>query len=73
MSEVRDAFWIIWSPTGSTPPSKRHTDYLEAVREAERLARAARGGAEFYVMRAETMSVVDDMRRIDFDSGQPPF
>lgn len=73
MSEVRDAFWIIWSPTGSKPPSKRHTDYLEAVREAERLARAARGGTEFYVMRAETMRVVVDMKCVDFDSGQPPF
>ncbi|MDN7658475.1 hypothetical protein [Burkholderia cenocepacia] len=73
MSEMRDAFWIVWCPTGSTPPSKRHTDYLEAIREAERLARASRGGAEFYVMRAETMRVVDYMRRIDFDSGQPPF
>ncbi|CAJ3096557.1 Uncharacterised protein [Burkholderia pseudomallei] len=73
MSEVRDAFWIIWSPTGSTPPSKRHTDYLEAIREAERLARAARGGAEFYVMRAETMRVVDDMKCVNFDSGLPPF
>ncbi|CAN0620303.1 protein of unknown function [Burkholderia multivorans] len=43
------------------------------MREAERLARAARGGAEFYVMRAETMRVIDDMKRVDFDGSNAPF
>jgi len=44
-------FWIIWTPTGSTPPKVRHSIRGEAVSEAERLARLT-PGAEFYVLEA---------------------
>lgn len=42
-------FWLVWSPTGKTSPSKRHDLKEEAAAEAERLARA-NPGAEFYVL-----------------------
>ena len=48
-------FWIIWSPTGSYPPSKRHYDYGAAKQEAERLAGTV-PKAEFFVMRAVSRS-----------------
>ena len=65
MTEMKDMFWLVWCPTGHHPPSYRHTDYLEAVREAERLAKEI-PGKEFYVLGAETMRVVDSMQRVDF-------
>lgn len=54
MKEFRK-FWLVWSPTGTTAPSRRHSSADEASGEAERLARLA-PGAEFYVL--ETMSRV---------------
>lgn len=65
MTEMKDMFWLVWCPTGHNPPSYRHTDYLEAAREAERLAKDV-PGKEFYVLGAETMRVVDNMQRVDF-------
>ena len=65
MSKPQECFWIIWSPTGTMPPSHRHESYQDAVQEAERLARFARG-SEFFVMRAETMRKVNDMISVDY-------
>jgi len=56
-------FWLVWSPTGTTPPSYRHLSELSAINEAERLARLNKG-AEFYVLRATEMRQVDDMKRV---------
>jgi hypothetical protein len=67
--EEKDAFWIVWCPTGANP-SYRHDDYESAVKEAERLARKD-AGAEFYVMGAGTMRKVDSMIRIDFSQPMP--
>ncbi|MCE4544622.1 MULTISPECIES: hypothetical protein [unclassified Caballeronia] len=71
MTEDRDTFWIVWCPTGTAPPSHRHEHYEQAVREAERLATLA-PGKEFYVMGAEAMRVVDNMKRVTF-SREIPF
>jgi hypothetical protein len=65
MTPVQDMFWLVWCPTGSQPPQYRHVDYLEAVREAERLAKSA-PGQQFYVLAAESMRVVDNMQRVEF-------
>lgn len=65
MNDERDVFWLVWSPTGARPPTYRHENYPDAVREAERLARSA-PGQEFYVLAAETMRCVDNMKRVDF-------
>lgn len=46
-----DTFFLVWSPTGSRPPSHRHDTVDSALAEATRLAREARG-AEFYVLYA---------------------
>lgn len=70
MTETRDAFFIVWSPTGAKPPKHRHDDYIAAVREAERLA-TANPGAEFYVMAAQTLRIVDNMHRVDFAMPMP--
>jgi len=45
-------FWIVWSPTGSRPPSHRHATEAAARNEADRLARAI-PGAEFFVLEAK--------------------
>jgi hypothetical protein len=64
MIETEDAFWLVWSPTGTTPPTHRHEHYHLAQTEAERLARLY-PGEEFYVLIAQTKRVVCDMKRID--------
>lgn len=43
-------FWIVWSPQGRTPPSHRHWSKDDAMREAERLAKAS-PNAEFFAMK----------------------
>lgn len=44
-----DMFWIVWSPTGTSPPRFKHGTLDSARTESERLARAA-PNAEFFVM-----------------------
>lgn len=51
-------FWLVWSPTGMSPPSHRHTSYESAKTEAQRLANTTRG--EFFVLEA-----VGVARRVD--------
>lgn len=66
-------FWIVFCPTGPTPPTVKHQDVGSATREAERLARAHRG-QEFYVMESHSGFVVDDIHRIRFvDDDSIPF
>lgn len=60
----QDVFWIVWNPTGRNP-SYRHAVHANAVSEAERLARA-NPGHEFFVMRADHMVTVGDLRRTAF-------
>ena len=45
-------FWLVWSPTGPTPPSFRHPTELSASKEAERLAREYPGNS-FYTLEAK--------------------
>jgi hypothetical protein len=65
----RETFWLVWSPTGTHPPSKRHATRDLAVAEAERLAECA-PSAEFYVLcavsrssarRVTTITLTDDI------------
>ncbi len=42
-------FWLVWSPTGKSPPTKRHYTQGSAEREAGRLA-ANNPGQQFYVL-----------------------
>jgi len=72
MSERLEAFFIIWCPTGPHSPKHRHVSRGAAVKEAERLARVHPGN-EFYVMQADTMRTVDDMKRVDFEAPDIPF
>lgn len=58
--EVTSKFWIIWSPTGRTPPSVQHPTIKEANTEAQRLARL-NPGSKFYVLTAETLVVKRDV------------
>ena len=71
-SNYLDAFFIVWCPTGPTPPKHRHEVREHAVQEAERLARAHPGN-EFFVMQADTMRAVNDMKRVDYMSPDIPF
>jgi hypothetical protein len=61
---VNDTFYIVWSPTGHTPPQIKHETRPGAVAEAERLARS-NPGHDFYVMAASDMRAVP-MKRIKF-------
>lgn len=47
-------FYVLWNPMSSIPPSVRFTEYEEAKRVAESMAR--RHGEPFYVMRACSLS-----------------
>ena len=53
-------FYIVWSPTGSSPPRYRHPSYTSARNEAERLARCS-AGAEFFVMQVCSRSALPTM------------
>ncbi|BAO88942.1 DUF2188 domain-containing protein [Caballeronia cordobensis] len=57
-----ETFWLVWSPTGHVPPSFRHESRENAIAEAERLARS-RVGAEFFVLQATDLRLVDSMIR----------
>lgn len=51
----REPFWLVWCPTGSAPPSRRHHSVRAAQEEAERLARLA-PGQDFYVVQPVSVS-----------------
>ncbi|ACC71084.1 hypothetical protein PPMP20_04330 [Paraburkholderia phymatum] len=58
-------FFLVWSPTGETPPSFKHQSRQSAVNEAERLARLHRG-KKFYVLASTDSRMVDDRQRTTF-------
>lgn len=64
-------FFLVWSPSGSTPPTFKHESRQCAVTEAERLARIHRGQT-FFVLAATDSRVVDDMVRTSFTLDQDP-
>lgn len=45
-------FWLVWCPSGPTPPSFQHSTELSASKEAERLAKENPGN-RFYVLEAQ--------------------
>ncbi len=57
-SELAKAFWLVWCPTGPTPPTYRHETHLSASQEAERLSREHQG-KEFYVLEAKAFTVYE--------------
>jgi hypothetical protein len=66
-------FWLVWCPTGPTPPKYQHWDAGSAMAEAERLARAC-PGQKFYVLEAQHLRTVDAMQRVRLsDEPQIPF
>jgi len=67
-------FWIVWSPGGERPPQCRHYSQADAVRKAERLARA-NPGQRFFALMAVTVSIVPTTmtRRFPLDSHDIPF
>jgi len=69
----RQAFWIVWSPTGPTNPSRRHESASDAERESVRLART-HAGSEFYVMKSESVAKRTDVS-VEYlrDESEMPF
>lgn len=68
---MKDAFYIIWSPQGQTPPRYTHKDYNEAKRAAISMAQQ-HPGQEFFVMLARMMAKVPDPIIIEqYDDGIP--
>lgn len=65
-------FYIVWSPTGKLPPSRRHASPYEASAEAERLARLS-PGSEFYVLESITRVSTTDVTwsKATEDDGSP--
>lgn len=49
--ENNEAFFLVWSPTGQTPPVVRHPTFESAKAEAERLALQA-PSSTFFVLEA---------------------
>lgn len=64
------AFWIVWSPQGIRPPSRRHETREIAEAEAERLARCS-APSEFFVMEAVSLSKRVDISTERFDRWIP--
>lgn len=71
--EIRDAFWLVWSPTGATPPRRRHATESAATAEAERLARVHIGHAFYAVQAIALRTVPDPMQRYQLESDDLPF
>lgn len=67
-------FWLVWSPTGPTPPRCRHVSEDLARAEAKRLAIAHRG-QRFYVLQASSFAEVEPVpvREIELDHLEIPF
>lgn len=67
-------FFLVWSPSGPTPPTFRHQSRQSAVIEAKRMARLHRG-QKFFVLATTDSRLVDDMVRTTFtvDADEPPF
>jgi hypothetical protein len=66
-------FWIVWSPTGLTPPRVQHANYDEAKSAAESMARQ-NPGHEFYALCAVSVSRKTDVTTLPIgyaDDGIP--
>jgi|HubBroStandDraft_2_1064218.scaffolds.fasta_scaffold14614_3 hypothetical protein len=68
LTQIEDAFWLVWSPTGARAPRFRHPSEQSATTEAERLARA-HPGQLFVVLEAIAARRVDSMIRTAFING----
>lgn len=69
MSELTArAFWLVWSPSGATPPKHRHETAQGATAEAERLAKE-HPGQLFVVLEAVAARRVDSMIRTTYTGG----
>jgi hypothetical protein len=66
--QTESAFWLVWSPTGSTPPKHRHLTEQLAVQEAERLAKA-HPGQLFVVLESIAARRVDNLVRTEYTGG----
>jgi hypothetical protein len=51
-------FWIVWSPTGTTPPRNKHPSHGAALWVATQMA-VKHPGQEFYVMSAKAVCQSD--------------
>lgn len=60
-----EKFWLVWSPTGTHSPVKRHHSAEAANTEARRLARA-HAGQQFIVMEAIEGFAVDNLKHTVF-------
>lgn len=69
MIQQATAFYMVWSPQGSSP-THRHESAYSATQEAERLAHKL-PGREFYVLEAIAMRQVDSMKRVQLVSPIP--
>lgn len=60
-----ESFFMVWNPNGR-PPMYRHMTRNAAITEAERLARE-NTGAQFFVLQAIEMRMVDGMQRVTLE------
>jgi hypothetical protein len=67
-TQTESAFWLVWSPSGSTPPKHRHLTEQQAVHEAERLAKE-HPGQLFVVVESIAARRVDNMVRTEYTGG----
>lgn len=67
-NQSEKAFWLVWSPTGATPPKFRHPSEQSAAEEAERLA-ITHPGQLFVVLESIAARRVDNMQRTTYTGG----
>lgn len=73
--QYRPEFFLVFSPTGPTPPKYQHSTYQSAYMEARRMS-CVHPGQEFYVMRAETGCILPSQEPVTLycgtrDKGNP--
>lgn len=67
---VKRSFFILWSPTGPTPPRRLHQTKHQAQQVAEKMARE-HPGQEFFVMRTVSVTKKVDVITETFDDDLP--
>ena len=64
-------FWILWCPTGPTPPRVRFSTEKQALKVAEKMA-AEHPGQEFFVLLTVARSVRREVTTERFDMAPVP-
>ena len=68
--QTDDVFYMVWSPTGTAPPKRKHYSFAEADQAAMDMARR-HPSQKFVVMQAVRDYQVSDLQRTDYVEDLP--